>query len=49
MACPRLKMKEADGGVGVGGGMMVGGLDYFCGLADRQLVCFALEVLDRKQ
>lgn len=38
-------------GVGVGGvgGMMVGGLDYFCGLADRQLVCFALEVLDRKQ
>lgn len=45
MACPRLKMKEEDGG----GGMMVGGLDYFCGLADRQLVCFALEVLDRKQ
>lgn len=36
-------------GGGGGGGMMVGGLDYFCGLADRQLVCFALEVLDRKQ
>lgn len=42
--------KEREGGGGGGGAICLRVKDWIiCGLAERQLVCFVLEVLDRKQ